>query len=559
MVIGWLVMFDSEFNILKKHVIASIYFYENITLMNEVGYFDISSSVKPLLHLWSLGVEGQFYVFWPIVVYFSFRRSYGVLASIAIIGCLSFIASCVYLADDPQVAYFASLGRFWELMIGAGLAYLNVRQVKIFAATPNFCAGFGGALLLVSFVVINPGRDFPGFWALLPTGGTALIIASGANAWIGRKVLSNRYMVWGGLISYPLYLWHWILLSYAMIILGPGTSVKHNVLRLGLVVMAVVFAWATLRFVESPLRGSRGRWWKLLCLVFTAAVLVITATQAIAPRLTGLGLTGLGLPGYNEWDFLDEASEHADGGAGGLIYWFHPEREKLVLFMSDSQVAQYAPRVAKLTDEAGRPGAVFAVHSYCIPIQTLFTVHPDRDKGCKSMQERAFELARDDRVRSVVIGGAWQGYFIGNPFHLLIGNGIGLETPQGKALAFAQLERQIRDLSALGKRVFLLIGNPHSASLNSFDLRVRLGTAKTLEPDRFAPVPAEQFRLRDEITALARRAGATVIDPFAALCSDGVLCRATSDQGVPLFRDGWHFNRDWVRDGATFIDEAIEE
>src|SRR5581483_6710033 len=107
------------------------------------------------------------------------------------------------------------------------------------------------ALILAAILVLNPKKHFPGWWALMPTAGAAFLIFAGENAWINRTILSNKVFVFVGLISYPLYLWHWPLLSFAR--MGQDDELS-TIALIALIALAIVLAWLTYEFVEKPIR-----------------------------------------------------------------------------------------------------------------------------------------------------------------------------------------------------------------------------------------------------------------------------------------------------------------
>jgi len=294
-VFGWFSLRADEFQQLGKHIAAGAGFVSNIVLWGESGYFDNAAETKPLLHLWSLGIEEQFYFFFPIVLWLAWRRRLNLLIVTSVIAVLSFSWNLYQYNTDTTALFYSPLTRFWELMIGSVLAYLTLSTKKastLSTTTPgaNIRSLAGVALLIVGTVTAGRAFAFPGAWALFPTFGAALLISAGPTAFLNKHILSNRFMVSIGLISYPLYLWHWPLLSYARIIEGrtPSTSVRALC-----VVAAVVLAFITFRFIERPLRfqlRQRSVAWLLAGAVFLVGVTgyTIYAKDGIAGRSVDL-------------------------------------------------------------------------------------------------------------------------------------------------------------------------------------------------------------------------------------------------------------------------------
>jgi peptidoglycan/LPS O-acetylase OafA/YrhL len=268
-VAGWYMLPIPDFKELGKQIAAGAGFVSNFLLWSESGYFDTAAEAKPLLHLWSLGVEEQFYLVWPAILWFTFRARIGALVSVALIAVISFGVNVEIARGDPVAAFYSPFTRFWELMLGSALAHLNLRgqpslamaddRIKLRSgdggrlnqslAFRDFYSASGGLLIVVASVLLTKETRFPGWWGILPTMGAYLIIASGPSAWFNRVVLSNRIMVWFGLISYPLYLWHWPLLSFGHIIEGGLTPE----MRVSAVIVSIALAWATYQLVERPI------------------------------------------------------------------------------------------------------------------------------------------------------------------------------------------------------------------------------------------------------------------------------------------------------------------
>ncbi|SFD16607.1 acyltransferase family protein [Massilia yuzhufengensis] len=273
---GWLALFPDEYEQLGKHVVGGAGFAANFFYWAQVGYFDTASDTKPLLHLWSLGIEEQFYILWPVVLLAAWRLRLNLLMVAAVLAMVSFAVNVGFIAQHPTATFYSPASRAWELLLGAGLACLHARPAGsgLGKWSPNLVAWTGVALLAAGLALITRERHFPGWFALLPALGALLLIGAGPQAWFNRVVLSNRLMVWVGLISYPLYLWHWPLLSFAQIIESREPS---PAIRAGAVLLAILLAWLTYRVMERPLRAGAARG-KVAALC--ALMLAIAATGA---------------------------------------------------------------------------------------------------------------------------------------------------------------------------------------------------------------------------------------------------------------------------------------
>ncbi len=264
---GWFALLANEYKQLGKHIAAGAGFFSNLVLWSEAGYFDNSAETKPLLHLWSLGIEEQFYIVWPFILWLSWLKKFNLLAVTVIVGLISFSLNLNGIKVDAVATFYAPQTRFWELLSGSVLAWFTLyKRNSLIDYKPrasdrfkgafgkniaNISALIGSLFLALGFLRITKESSFPGAWAVLPVFGAIFIILAGPNAWINRKVLANKVAVWFGLISFPLYLWHWPLLSFARIVEGDTPS--RNI-RIATVVLAILFAWLTYQFVERPVR-----------------------------------------------------------------------------------------------------------------------------------------------------------------------------------------------------------------------------------------------------------------------------------------------------------------
>ncbi len=213
LVLGWLWLLPSAYAQLGSDAFFSAAFLANIALLLQSGYFDIESARKPLLHLWSLGIEEQFYLAWPLLLMLAARLRLSIVAMASVLCVASFVLNVALIGTHPVASFYLPFTRAFELLAGAVLAR-GWDRIDQGDAASNRRAWIGMALIAVSAAILDPHRAFPGWWALLPVGGTALLL-SAPKAWPSRAVLASPPLVWIGLISYPLYLWHWPLLVFS--------------------------------------------------------------------------------------------------------------------------------------------------------------------------------------------------------------------------------------------------------------------------------------------------------------------------------------------------------
>ena len=527
--LGWVLLLPDEYRQLGKHVAAGAGFIANLALWAEAGYFDWSAELKPLLHLWSLGVEEQYYVVWPLLLLFFRRWTLGLIVGI---GVLSFALNLYMAARHPSAAFYLPMTRFWELLIGSALAY------RAHQGFSNPKAFLGAALVIAGLVLINGERAFPGWWALLPVLGTALLISAGPTAWVNRTILAHPAAVYVGLISYPLYLWHWPLLSFARVVEQgepPATA------KVALLALSFLLAWATYKFVEKPIR-------------FGGLVRRI-AVPALAVSMVGVGFGGVAAlrsaiePQSAALPLVNEISQAAGdwGYRGDRVV--KGDTPKAVLFFGDSHMQHYWPRIEKLLAERAAPlrTVIFKTTGGCAPVPGI-----DRKSlECSRFVDEALKIAARPEVDTVVIAASWVG-FVTRPDYFRHGDES--RTPL-KVLApdsewvLNGFEDSLRKLTAAGKRVVILLSSPRGVA---FDPKSLIDREAIIVRVNALPAPVPRAELSalaapidERIKRIAARVGASVIDPADWLCS-AQSC-PTAEGGRLLYKDDSHLRPDFAR------------
>lgn len=259
LVSGYFLLFANEYQNLSKHILGSTFFLNNFILWNEASYFDITNDFKPLLHLWSLGIEEQFYLICPLFLFLVWKKRIKPIFAILII-FISFLINILGATHYSIATFYLPISRFWELGLGGAIAYVRFSHFSDPKRTTsthyiillNLLGLFSFSILLLSIFYFKSSFIYPGWAVLLPTLCTGILLCT-ARSWVNSTLLATPFLTLIGIISYPLYLWHWELLSFARIIMS---GVLSNRLTSALLFISFCLAWITYQFIEKPIRFS---------------------------------------------------------------------------------------------------------------------------------------------------------------------------------------------------------------------------------------------------------------------------------------------------------------
>jgi peptidoglycan/LPS O-acetylase OafA/YrhL len=544
-VLGWFVLTPTDYRTLGTHIAGGAGFASNLILWSESGYFDSAAELKPLLHLWSLGVEEQFYIVWPLALWLCFKARLKPWVPILAIGLASFVLNLWMVRVDLSGAFYSPLTRFWELLAGAMLAHLSLQSEKRsgaddaspIGARANALSIAGLACVVAGLVLLDRTVEFPGAWALLPTVGGFLLIAAGPSGWVNRNVLSRPAVVFIGLISYPLYLWHWPLLAFARV---AASGEPAPWLRAALMGLAVLLAWLTYRFVELPLRfGARRRNVFALGTAMASVALVggVTfATQGFQGRFKD----DIGQYANYSYDFRLDArvsqcwlskQDAPDGFAAQCVD--PPSRRPMLVLWGDSHAARLYPGLRKVAGD--RLDLAQFTRDSCAPVLGWGY------ENC--MRGNAYVLSRVQQLRpeTVVLFAYWNSHMANAPDAVM-----------------GQIGVTVSELKKAGVGTVIVVGPAPQWNTPLPNNIVQLMKTQHLEraPRRTAfglnPAVAEvDSRLRAK---LAGRDDLIYVSAFDAMCDDDGCLARTGDTADTL--TSWDYGH-LTTPGAVFLARAM--
>ena len=406
LVLGWLFMLPDAYARLSSDVAAAAAFSANIALLLQSGYFDVEGARNPLLHLWSLGIEEQFYLVWPLLLMAAARLRIG-LAGVAIaIAFGSFLLDVALIGPHPVATFYLPFTRAWELLAGAILA-LCWDRIPQTGRSSDWRAVLGAALIVLAVISLDPRSAFPGWWAALPVAGSALLL-SAPGALGAHHILASRPMAFVGAISYPLYLWHWpLLVFFATIKFAPLTLLESGLV----VALSIALAFATTRLVEAPIRHGRPYRVKIAALCAAMAMLAVAgalvmqasgfefrlpadirAMAQVPTRLATWRVHSCLLDLSQDKRFATECVERGRGPL--LLVWGDSTAGALMPGLLEAQQSR-GFRIAQLTA------------SSCVP--ALGADIPGVP-NCRANNDAVIALARQIRPDIVLLHGAWEKY-----------------------------------------------------------------------------------------------------------------------------------------------------
>lgn len=545
---GWFFLLADEYALLGKHLALGAAFVSNISLWIESGYFDTGAETKPMLHLWSLAIEEQFYIFWPLMLEFLWKRKGSFLVITAVIAVLSFAINLYLINRDATAAFYWPISRFWELMIGGVLAYAALHKRKIIHKHPNSQSVVGFAMVGIGLVFINNEREFPGWWALFPTAGTFLIISAGPQAWLNKHLLSNRTMVSLGLVSYPLYLWHWPLLSFATILQGGSPS---RLVRAAILLLSLLLAYGTYRLIEIPIRkrASSASAILIVVMLIVAAFSVAVMNEHGVANRSVFGVARIPPQSVTKHIArgMSENSSTCDQNGSELkeflkklcIVKVNPDKEIQIVIWGDSHAAGWAAVFSKIAKESGYGVTIFG-NPGCPPLVGV-RQSPDltNKSGCEKLgyNDEVFNEILRLQPTVIVLAARWDLYFHGftrdgrieKTSHFLTTSAIeGATAISTRSAIESQLPLTISRIRENGIYP-LVIMNPPVLAGNINNLRKEVAVSRS-----------QHHEYQSFIYEVLHRYSIDYFDPSEKLCPD--QCFLYDADGNALYTDDNHLS-----------------
>lgn len=577
--LSWAILPANRWSDIAGDLVASSIYMMNWRLAGRaVDYLAADDALSPLQHFWSLAVEEQFYLVWPILLValatvglkWRSRPNRLLLVGVLAVALASLLWSMFLTGESPSRAYFVTTTRVWELAMGAALA-ISAASLRIPKPIRGAVGLAGISAIVLAAVQYSGSTRFPGFAALLPTLGTAAVIASGGDEEMSltHRSISWRPFVGIGGISYSLYLWHWPLIVMAAFLWQPMT------VEIGLAVVALSFlpAWLTKRYVEDPLRHDD----RLILPLRRAAILGVACTAVGVVVGVGLGLahssvvadTGT-IPPTADGSVLGDtvplsevvphpASARDDNPWGNDASSCHQDQDSpdirscvfgeesgstRIALVGDSHAAQWLGALSDLSEEMGWRLDTYT-KSACLfgDVDVLDGARRPYD-SCAEWNDNLLEEFTGPERPDVIITSSSHTY-------RAVADGAELGPVESRSAVAAGLAESWSRMTAVGTPVIVILDTP----------RPRIDVPECVienHPDMEPCVIDLESAMEGntpQVMAISRVEGASLVDLTDSICPSG-SCPPIMD-GVLVWRDSHHLTNTFARGLEPHLAEAI--
>ncbi|PZR91631.1 MAG: hypothetical protein DLM68_03160, partial [Hyphomicrobiales bacterium] len=564
---GYFLLEPVTYRYLGSTSIAALLFYSNFHFWVTTRYFDPLSDTKWLLHTWSLSVEWQFYLIYPIILIGLHAAKKTRRIIVPILWSLVFLSFllCVWSATfHPVAAFYLLPQRAWELLAG-GIVALQFRNSERKYSWILLASGF----VCIGISVFFYNKDMPSYWALLPAIGTCLVIAANRPDSLPFK---NQIIQTTGKWSYSIYLWHWPI-AVAAVYFDFAKTKDFNVVREVLILAAVVIASGGL-LLSSIKRVSN----ETLAARRLPGIIAGASALALIVGFASMVTINEGLPNRRP-----DIARELEGYAAAAVDWDYPSRyegmdpvgnlrplqlgpanDRGTLFIGDSLAEQIYSRFAETAKLNPETSFTFLASPACPPVTGIRMVH---DKyNCNGFFEKALQFAEARDFTRIMLVSKWDAYF--NPANGLIcfptGDGCRLEPKRSsyfKHLDNALATLRSRLLEFRKRRVEIVIVGAMPSG--NWDVPIELAKRKFLrmETQNIEYIDQDEFEdngapLKSRLVSLASSVGAKFVDPLPFLCANH-RCPTVDKDGVPYFKDRGHYRSAAVKTARFhFLDDA---
>jgi peptidoglycan/LPS O-acetylase OafA/YrhL len=569
--LAWFSLYPSHMKDFSESLAAVSLFSSNILFWSETGYWGVDNELKPLLHTWSLAVEEQYYLFFPIflLLLWPLKRKWLYVSFISLIIC-SLMLSEWGSKHQPEANFFLLPTRGWELGIGACIAlYFYAREVDVTTITNRrfvreVASLLGLTLIFASIFFYTEETPFPGFYALPPTIGAALVILYANNSTLVGKLLSSKGFVGIGLISYSTYLWHQPLFAFARhrSLLEPS----HVTLSL-LVLLSLFMAFLSWKYVEAPFRNKqkipRGAIFKISglgALVFILFGFYGHFSNGIPQRVDKLFTTKI----LKAKDFTPDETKCESRTPKGICVLV--DNSKIAFLFGDSHARVYK-RLAKQAFKNSNYGLQYSGTAACLPVLDVYRADQSDIKKCFDINTKIYEyILSTPNIEYVILTARWTLTFEGSRFnnqeggiekgrkpHLDIvrdGEFMVHEDYTHRDLLAQAYVNSVKSLLKAGKKVILVYQVPE-AGWNVPDYLSRLQwSANALKDMRAASTSYKVFKQRNARTSsvfdsIGEQSGLMRVFPDKIFCNVDIPGRCiTHKDGSIYYRDDDHLSED---------------
>lgn len=418
LILGWIFLLPREYMALASESVFGALFTSNIYFLLNSGYFDTSAHAKPLLNLWSLCIEVQFYLIWPAFFMLTTKRHPLRIIAIFLIFIASILLCFFFFKKIPAQSFYLPFTRIWEFSAGALCAVTmnfhklsksdilqNSIKPKISFALANQLLPLLGLIMIFIALFKTSASSYPNPWALLPVAGASILLLS-EESFLNKIILSSRILGYIGKISYPLYLWHWPLLSIALIV---NDNILSNQNRAIIIFMSIILSIATYELIETKFTKRQPT--RRLGIIFLLFFAVIISTSTLIYLNNGF---------KNRFNITTVAIDellNPQGNFSGKFNYFQANialceifdgkcnqkgEKPTIAFIGDSHTGMYMTAIDKYISNSH----IIIQQTLCLPFATKEFLDFN---NCKSKQMSVINyLNKHEEIDTVVLGGFYE-------------------------------------------------------------------------------------------------------------------------------------------------------